>query len=115
MPEPLTAEVRQSRMREFMRTQSKASLEGLQLDRWDRVSKLRRELKEIIEDWVECEVEARLAARIKELRFPSRIGPSRVAADGRRQNNLGEPVPVSNVQRGDASLNAADRPRAKAG
>jgi hypothetical protein len=46
---------------EYLLRCSKPSLESFELSRLNRVANLRKELRMLVEDWIEAEVEARLA------------------------------------------------------
>ncbi len=52
----------------YLVTSSKAGLESFELMRLSRVANLRKELREVVKDWVESEVEARIARFILEER-----------------------------------------------
>jgi hypothetical protein len=53
---------------EYLVTCSQSSLEGFELARLDQISKLRREIGEIQNEWIEAEVAARLARLLLESR-----------------------------------------------
>ena len=63
-----TADERRTRRIRHLASCSRIALDSILLERLDKAAKLRRELKEIIEEWVEAEVEARLAVEARELR-----------------------------------------------
>ena len=56
-----------SRRVEYLLRCSKPSLESFELSRLNRVANLRKELRMLVEDWIEAEVEARLAHWVLEL------------------------------------------------
>lgn len=62
----LTADERRRRTLKYLQTCSKASREAFQLNRFSKAACLRKELRNIIEEYIEAEVEARLAARVRE-------------------------------------------------
>ncbi len=45
---------------------SEASLESFELSRLNQIANLRKELREVLDEWVEAEVQVRLARRILE-------------------------------------------------
>jgi hypothetical protein len=57
---------------EYLFTSSEASVESFHLTRLNRVANLRKELHEIFEEWVEAEVQARLAQWILARKNPER-------------------------------------------
>ena len=57
---------------EFFLTSSSAALESYELSRLGRASNMRKELRDLIEDWIEAEVNARVARLLLEAR---RNGP----------------------------------------
>jgi len=71
-PAPHTADERSDRRVrriQYFSSCSRTSLEAVTLDRLAKASNLRKELREIIEEWVSAEVEARLAVEIRMLRW----------------------------------------------
>jgi hypothetical protein len=60
---------------EYMVTCSKSTLESLELGRLNQVSNLRKELRQVLEEWIDCEVDARLARWILECRHSQTAGP----------------------------------------
>lgn len=46
---------------EYLSTCSEPAIESYELSRLNRASNLRKELRQVIDEWIECEVEARLA------------------------------------------------------
>jgi hypothetical protein len=57
---------------EYLFTSSEASIESFHLTRLNRVANLRKELHEIFEEWVEAEVQARLAQWLLARKNPER-------------------------------------------
>jgi hypothetical protein len=51
---------------QYLRTCSQTSLEAFELSRYNRVANLRKELCDLVEEWVEAEVGARVARCIRE-------------------------------------------------
>ncbi|HKV03488.1 MAG TPA: hypothetical protein VJO53_00115 [Candidatus Acidoferrales bacterium] len=52
----------------YLETCSEAALESMELSRLNRAANLRKELREILEDWIESEVDARMARWLLEYR-----------------------------------------------
>lgn len=46
---------------DYLQSCSQPSLESFELSRLSQVAKLRKELREVVEEWIEAEVQARLA------------------------------------------------------
>ena len=59
---------------EYLATCSKAALESFELSRLSRASNLRKELSQILEGWIESEVDARLARWLLESKRSHRDG-----------------------------------------
>jgi len=53
---------------DYLTTSSKATLESFELSRLNRASNLRKELRQILEEWVDAEVDARMARCILDCR-----------------------------------------------
>jgi hypothetical protein len=53
---------------DYLLTSSGAALESFELSRLNRASNLRKELRDVVEDWIETEVDARLARCILEVK-----------------------------------------------
>jgi hypothetical protein len=53
---------------EYLITSSQASLESFELSRLNAVANLRKELRQIVDEWIEAEIEARMARWILERR-----------------------------------------------
>ena len=66
---------------EYMVSSSQSALESMELGRLNQVSNLRKELREVLEEWIDCEVDARLARWILERRRAQTTGPAARAAE----------------------------------
>lgn len=55
---------------EFLVTSSETSLESFELARLNAIANLRKELRQIVDEWIEAEVQARIARWILERRRP---------------------------------------------
>ncbi len=53
---------------EYLKSCSQPSLESFELSRLNRARNLRREMRELVEEWIEAEVQARLARWVLEHR-----------------------------------------------
>lgn len=53
---------------EYLKSCSQPSLESFELSRLNRARNLRREMRELVEEWIEAEVQARLARWVLERR-----------------------------------------------
>jgi hypothetical protein len=53
---------------DYLATCSESALESYELARWGRAANLRKQFLELIEEWVQCEVEARLARMTRDFR-----------------------------------------------
>ena len=78
---------------EYLVTSSQVALESFELARLNRTANLRKEMREILEEWVQMEVDARLARWILECRR-SQTGTSHLSAPSTliAASNLAEPV-----------------------
>ncbi len=56
----------------YLRTCSPTSLEAFELSRYNRVANLRKEFRDLVEQWIEAEVDARVAHWIREQRRSER-------------------------------------------
>jgi hypothetical protein len=65
---------------EYLVTSSQASLEAFELARLNRCANLRKELRDVIEEWLQMEVDARLARWILECRRVQTADPGAFAA-----------------------------------
>jgi hypothetical protein len=63
----------------YLATSSDTSLESFRLSRMNRAANLRKELFDVVEEWIEAEVEARVAERLLERSEQERAGPIDVA------------------------------------
>ena len=63
----------------YLATSSDTSLESFRLSRMNRAANLRKELFDVVEEWIEAEVEARVAERLLERSEKERAGPIDVA------------------------------------
>jgi hypothetical protein len=88
----------------LLTTFSESSLEGFELARLDEISKLRREIQEIRDEWVEAEVAARLARLLLEGR--RMLHPSETAS-------LAQPDPCVSAKRFAPAPQTSDAPPAK--
>lgn len=78
----------------YLVTSSKAGLESFELMRLSRVANLRKELRDVVKDWVESEVEARIARFILEERRAQDADRAAVGSQNVRQRTKGFlPVP----------------------
>jgi hypothetical protein len=51
---------------EYLTTCSQTSLEAFELSRYNRVANLRKQLRDLVEEWIDAEVDARLARWIRD-------------------------------------------------
>jgi hypothetical protein len=65
---------------EYLVTSSQTSLEAFELARLNRCANLRKELREVLEEWLQMEVDARLARWILECRRAQSGGSDSLAA-----------------------------------
>jgi hypothetical protein len=108
---------------EYLFTSSEASIESFHLSRLNTVANLRKELNEIFEEWVEAEVQARLAQWLLARKNPqdassascslaidSEDGPTFCAAETPSTNRTATraAAPDSNVRPALARFNAQD-------
>ena len=66
---------------EYMVSCSQSALESMELGRLNQVSNLRKELRQVLEEWIDCEVDARLARWILECRRTQTTDPADRAAE----------------------------------
>lgn len=69
---------------EYLVSCSASALESMELARLNQASNLRKELSQVLEEWVNCEADARLARWVLECRRAPRIGPPNCATDAAR-------------------------------
>lgn len=67
---------------DYLATCSQMSLESVELSRLNLASNLRKEFQEILNEWIDSEVDARLARSILEWRRAQDTGPTATAIDG---------------------------------
>jgi len=100
---------------EYFARCSQSALESIELERLSHWSNLRKELRQVLEKWVECEVEARLARYLREwrqeepLRVPS-SAPQNLEAPPTAQLELPlllpPSLPPAAAERTDSDLSA---------
>ena len=73
----------------YLVTSSKAGLESFELMRLSRVANLRKELRDVVKDWVESEVEARIARFILEERRAQDGDRAAIGSQNVRQGTKG--------------------------
>ena len=74
---------------EYLATCSKVALESFELSRLNEASNLRKEVQQILQGWIDTEVDARLARWILETK--------QAQAQGRLQAAMRQPVPVEQL------------------
>jgi hypothetical protein len=65
---------------DYLATCSESALESYELARWGRAANLRKQFLELIEEWVQCEVEARLARMTRDFRRVDTHDPAECSA-----------------------------------
>jgi len=75
---------------EYLVTSSQTSLEAFELTRLNCSANLRKELREILDEWLQSEVDARLARWILECRRAQSDGPTSLAAPPHEPARVGQ-------------------------
>lgn len=76
---------------EYLVTSSQAGLENFELARLNKIANLRKELREIVEEWIEAETQSRLARWILQCRR------TQEAASNSHDAESSPPLPVENI------------------
>jgi hypothetical protein len=98
---------------EYLATSSEASIESFHLSRLNAVANLRKELHEIFEEWVEAEVQARLAQWLLARKNPEHGADAAFVAIGsvdRRSAGPAATRPASRAAIRTATAESASRP-----
>jgi hypothetical protein len=75
---------------EYLVTSSQAGLENFQLGKMNKIANLRKELRDVVEEWIEAEIQSRLARWILECRRTQ-------DAAARAASEIDVPLPVDEV------------------
>jgi hypothetical protein len=94
---------------DYLATCSQMSLEGVELSRLNRAANLRKEFEEILDEWIDSEVDARLARTILEWRRRQDVPSSASALQASAQIPQWEQLAIAFPQ-GYRALPAGDAP-----
>lgn len=78
---------------DFLTTSSEITLQSFEMSRLDEIAELRQQLRKLIEDWIDADVQARLARWLLEgRRVPANSKVRRGAAPGARSKSARLPA-----------------------